>query len=128
MRTNQQPGLGPIDEQHIPSDAEIFESTKRRIGALAPYLSFGVAQQEAIVKASLAGAPLDYSQSVQAANHHINTADPSIDAVAVVHAGIAFVGALRAGVSPADLGICVTEALRPFFSIKGDKDAIDLGY
>ena len=128
MRTNQNPGLEPADEQHISSDGEIFESTKQRIGALAPYLSFGVAQQEALVKASLAGVPLDYCQSVHAANRQISKADPAIDAVAVVHAGIAFVGALKAGVSPTDLGTCVTDALRPLFGIEETPDATDLGY
>ena len=130
MNTHHNPNSDPppTDQQQSPSEAELFESTKLMIGGLAPYLSFGVALQAALVKASLAGVSLDYEGSVRAAIHHISSGDPAVDAVAVVHAGMAFVGALRAGVSPADAGICVTEALFRPRGIEGASGATNVDY
>lgn len=118
----------PVDGQELPGNRKIFESTKRMIGGLAPQLSFGVAQRDAVLRASMAGATLDYGRSVCAANRHINSRDPGFDAVAVVHAGMAFVAALRAGASPSDAGVCVAEALSKLLGIEGTLGATDVGY
>lgn len=109
----------PVDRHELPGNREIIESTKRMIGGLAPKLSFGVALQEALLRASRVGATPDYGRSVCVANRYINSSDPAFDAVAVVHAGIAFVAALRAGVAPSDAGICVTESLFQLLGIDG---------
>ena len=99
-------------EDHSPE--EILESTKQMIGGLAPYLCFGVAQHEAWIKAAIIGATPDFERCVRTATRHVHNADPTEEAAAVIHAGMLFVAALKAGIDPADAGSIVDEALRMF--------------
>ena len=100
------------------SREEILEATKQMLGGLSPYLCFGVAQQEALLKASLLGATPDLDRSVRTATRHVESVDPATEATAVVHAGMMFVAALKAGVHPADAGICASEAVSLLFGVE----------
>jgi hypothetical protein len=90
---------------------EIFETTKQMIGNLAPYLCFGVAQHEAWIKTAAIGATPDHDRCVRLAERHLKETDPIKEAVAVIHAGLLLIGALKAGVHPGDAGILVAEAM-----------------
>lgn len=85
--------------------------TKQMLGGLAPFLSFGVAQHEAWLKAGLSGATLDRDIPVRRASGHVTTADSAMEAVAVVHAGMLLLAALKAGIDPGDAGRMVAEVL-----------------
>ena len=90
---------------------EIFETTKQMIGNLAPYLCFGVAQHEAWIKTAAIGATPNHDRCVRLAERHLKETDPIKEAVAVIHAGLLLIGALKAGVHPGDAGILVAEAM-----------------
>lgn len=100
---------------------EILESTKHMIGGLAPYLCFGVAQHEAWLRASIIGASPDHERCVRMAMRRLKETDPTTEAVTVIHAGLLFVAALKAGIDPADAGSIVDHALRVFLPA----DALD---
>jgi hypothetical protein len=93
---------------------EIYESTKQMIGGLAPYLCFGVAQHEAWLKAAIIGATPDDERCVRMATRRLRETDPTTEAVAVIHTGLLFVAALKAGIDPADAGTIVDHALGSF--------------
>ena len=93
---------------------EINESTKQMIGGLAPYLCFGVAQHEAWLKAAIIGAPPDHERCVRMATRRLKETDQSTEAVSVIHAGLLFIAALKAGIDPAEAGRIVDHALRMF--------------
>lgn len=97
-----------------PTPEEIFESTKQMIGGLAPYLCFGVAQHEAWLKAAIIGASPDHERCVRMATRRLKEIDPTMEAVSVIHAGLLFVAALKAGIDPGDAGIIVDQAMRMF--------------
>jgi hypothetical protein len=93
---------------------EILQSTKQMIGGLASYLCFGVAQHEAWLKAAIIGATPDHERCVRMATRRLKETDPTAEAVSVIHAGLLFVAALKAGIDPADAGSIVDHALRIF--------------
>ena len=93
---------------------EILESTKQMIGGLAPYLCFGVAQHEAWLKAAIIGATPDHERCVRTATRRLKESDSTTEAVSVIHAGLLFVAALKAGINPADAGSIVDHALCMF--------------
>jgi hypothetical protein len=128
MNHNEEPELEPIQPHENPTPAEMFESTKRLVGNLAPFLSFGMAQQEALTRAAIIDGSVTYEQTVHYANRHLNSNDPAIDAVAVVHAGMTFVGILRAGVSPANAGICTVEALHGLLGLEDGLGSTEVGF
>jgi hypothetical protein len=99
-------------EDHPPE--EIFETTKEMIGGLAPYLCFGVAQHEAWIKTAIIGATPDHDRCIRMAERRLKETDSSKEAVSVIHAGLLLIGALKAGVHPADAGVLVAEAMRMF--------------
>lgn len=105
---------------------DILEITKQTLGGIAPYLCFGVAQHEAWLKAVLAGARPDLDRCIRAATRHVQNSDSTDEAAAVVHAGMLFVAALRAGIDPTDAGRLVEDAIRPMLPEMTPEP--DLGY
>ena len=93
---------------------EILEVTKRMIGGLAPYLCFGVAQHEAWLKAAMIGATPDHGRCARNAETHLRKTDPTLEAAAVIHAGMLYVAARKAGMGPADAGWTIDQAMRMF--------------
>ena len=112
------PGQPSGNQPETLSREQILESTKQMLGGLSPYLCFGVAQQEALLKATLVGATPDHDRSVRMATRHVESVDPDTEATAVVHAGMMFVAALKAGVHPADAGVCASEAVSVLFGVE----------
>ena len=104
----------PATQCDYPTPEQILESTKEMIGGLAPYLCFGVAQHEAWLKAAIIGATPDHDRCVRMAERRLKETDPTKEAVSVIHAGLLFVAALKAGVHPGDAGIIVEKAMRMF--------------
>jgi hypothetical protein len=97
-----------------PTPEEILEATKQMIGGLAPYLCFGVAQHEAWLKAAIIGATPDHERCVRMATRRLKETDPTHEAASVIHAGMLYIAALKAGVHPGDAGIIVDQAMRMF--------------
>ncbi|MCF7676092.1 MAG: hypothetical protein K9N23_22865 [Akkermansiaceae bacterium] len=113
--SNTHPSNHSSDGQSEPATPkEIIEVTKRTIGGLAPYLCFGVAQHEAWLKAAMIGATPDHDRCVRMAEHHLRKTDPAQEAVMVIHAGMLYVAACKAGMSPGDIGWTIEQAMRMF--------------
>jgi hypothetical protein len=112
ISTNKPSTSTPATQCDHPSSEEILEFTKQMIGGLAPYLSFGVAQHEAWLKAAIIGATPDFERCVRTATRHVHNADPTEEAAAVIHAGMLYVAARKAGIGPADAGWTVEQAMR----------------
>jgi hypothetical protein len=87
-----------------------------RIGTIGETMPvcFGVAQHEAWLKAAIIGATPDHERCVRMATRHLKETDPTHEAVTVIHAGLLFVAALKAGIDPDDAGYIVDHALRIF--------------
>jgi hypothetical protein len=113
--SNSHPSNPSSNSQGEPATPEeIDESTKQMIGGLAPYLCFGVAQHEAWLKAAIIGATPDHERCVRMATRRLKETDQSTEAVSVIHAGLLFVAALKAGIDTAEAGRIVDHALRMF--------------
>ena len=104
----------PANQHDEPTPEEILETTKQVTGAIAPYLCFGVAQHEAWLKAAMIGATPDHDRCVRIAENHLRKTDPSREAAEVIHAGMLYVAARKAGISPADAGWTIDQAMRMF--------------
>ena len=111
--SNTTPCNHSSDGQEEPATPdEILEVTKRMIGGLAPYLCFGVAQHEAWLKAAMIGATPDHDRCVRIAETHLRKTDPTREAAAVIHAGMLYVAARKAGMGPADAGWTIDQAMQ----------------
>ncbi len=120
-----QPTQPPANQPETLNLEEIIDATKTMLGGLPPYLSFGVAQHEALLKATLAGANPDHERSIRTATRHVENTDPSNEAVALVHAGMVLVGALKAGVHPADAGVLASETIYTILGLGEEADEPD---
>ena len=113
-QSNHPPAIQP---EAISID-ETVSLTAQMLGDLAPYLSYGVAQHEALLKAHLIGAVPDIERSMRTAARHIESVDPSTEAVAVVHSGMVFVAALKAGIRAEDAGVLATNVICNILGLK----------
>ena len=102
----------------LPGPEEILKHTRELLRGITPFISFGIAQEEALLKASFIGATPDLDRSIQQATRHTATVDQSDEAVAAVHAGMMLVAALKAGVHPADAGLLATETVCGLLGVK----------
>lgn len=97
---------------------EIIRCIREMLGDLAPLLAFGVAQHEALLKATFIGATPDLQRSIEIATRHIEQIDPTDEAVAAIISGMLLVAALKAGVYAGDAGILATTAVCNLYGIK----------
>jgi len=112
----------------LPEPDEILKHTRELIGGIAPFISFGIAQEEALLKASFIGATPDLDRSIQQANCHMASVDKNDEAVAAIHAGMMLVAALKSGVHPADAGVLATETICGLLGIKSVLGKPELDY
>ena len=112
IRPNNPTNHTPASPSNHATLDEILDLTKRMLGGLTPYLCFGVAQHEAWLKTTMIGATPDHDRCVRLATRHVGAVDPSTEAVAVVHAGMLLVAALKAGIDSSDAGRIVAESIQ----------------
>jgi hypothetical protein len=112
ISTNKPSTSTPATQCDYPSPEECLEFTMQLLGGLAPYLSFGVAQHEAWLKAAIIGATPDFERCVRTARRQVQDTDSGKEAAAVIHAGMLYVAARKAGIGPADAGWTVDQAMR----------------
>lgn len=113
-QSNPPPAIQPEDF----SIDETVSLTAQMLGGLAPYLSYGVAQHEAMLKAHFIGGVPDKERAMRAAARHVGNVDPTNEAVAAVHSGMMLVAALKSGVHPADAGVLATNVICNLLGLK----------
>lgn len=120
MSTNQhhQSNRPPADQPETFSIDETVSLTAQMLGDLAPYLSYGVAQHEAMLKAHFIGGVPDKERAMRAAARHVENVDPTTEAVAAVHSGMMLVAALKAGIHAEDAGVIATNVICNILGLK----------
>lgn len=75
----------------------------------------------------IGGTP-DQGRCIRNAETHLRKTDPTLEAAAVIHAGMLYVAARKAGMGPADAGWTIDQAMRmvlPEEEAPGGKSATD---
>lgn len=128
MNTDKPNRIKLHHKEPLPEPEEIIRFIRMMLGDIAPVISFGVAQQEALLKASFIGATPDLERSIEIATRHMAHVDPTDEAVATIIAGMMLVAALKSGVHAADAGVFATETVCTLFGIKSIYKDPDLDY